>query len=77
MNLVDLFNTLIVKINKITCSIKNTQSYIGKEGETDITTLTGRIAELENLLDENGLIKCDKMNPGCTNTWPDVTIEWD
>lgn len=40
-------NEIISTVNFIVCNIRNIQRYVGTKDETDLETLTGRIARLE------------------------------
>ena len=86
MTLIEIFNTIIVKINSIICNIRNIQVYLGTRTSTDPNTLTGRVAILEgmnvidltNLFDQNGKIKCEYIPQDCSGSGSSTGhIEWE
>ena len=74
MTIVGNFNSIIVKINSIICSIRNVKVYLGTTSDpSSANTISGRLLAVEeslgssgiNIFDGNGKIKCEYINLNC------------
>ena len=81
MLLTDIITTLINKVNTIICNVRNIQIYVGTADDTTNETLTGRIKQLEDFInehfDENGKLKCEYLEDSCNiNSIVENPSEW-